>query len=171
MASSRAAVLSGVRTRMALAGVLAVLAAALLAGTIVLGMKAASASREATWRDEALAAGRQTALNMMTLDYRTVNDDMKRVLSSTTGAAKDQYASNADTFVAEITKTQATSQAQVLSAGLTGGDGDSAEVIVAVSAVVTNPQVPQGTPRYMRFVFDVTNVDGKWLVSKFGVAQ
>lgn len=155
---------------MAAAAVLVLLVAALLASTIVLGLRALGASEAAQDRDGAINAARQTALNMMTLDYKTINEDMQRVLSGTTGVFKDQYASNSATFVEEITKTQANSQAEVLSAGLTGGDEDSAEVIVAVSALVTSPAVPEGAPRYMRFVLEVTKTDGKWLVSKFGMA-
>lgn len=155
---------------MVAATVLALLAAALLAATIVLGLRTMEAADAARDRDGAINAARQTALNMMTLDYKTINEDMQRVLAGTTGVFKDQYASNSATFIEEVTKTQATSQAEILSAGLTGGDADSAEVIVAVSALVTSPAVPEGNPRYMRFVLDVTKVDGKWLVSKFGVA-
>ncbi|WP_148086300.1 hypothetical protein [Actinocorallia herbida] len=155
---------------MAAAVVLALLTAALLASTIVLGLDKMAAAEADRDRDGAVNAARQTALNMMTLDYKTISDDIQRVLAGTTGTFKDQYATNSKTFIEEVTKTQATSEAEILSAGLTGGDADSAEVIVAVSALVTSPSVPEGTPRYMRFVLDVTKVDGKWLVSKFGVA-
>ncbi|GAB2815501.1 hypothetical protein GCM10022221_11760 [Actinocorallia aurea] len=155
---------------MGAAVVLALLAAVLLASTVVLGKQAMDAAEAERDRDGAVNAARQTALNMMTLDYKTINDDIQRVLAGTTGTFKDQYAENSQTFIDEVTKTQAKSEAEVLSAGLTGGDADSAEVIVAVSALVTSPSVPEGTPRYMRFVLDVAKVDGKWLVSKFGVA-
>lgn len=152
--------------------VLAVIALGLLAGGIYPPVaKKVSASSETGRRDAILQAARQVGLNLMSMDYKTIKEDTQRVLSGSTGTFKDQYAAQTQTFVDEITKNQATSQAQVLGAGITDYDEDSAEVIVAVSAVVTSPAVPNGTPRNMRFLIEMSKVDGKWLASKFGVIQ
>ncbi|WP_157963592.1 hypothetical protein [Actinocorallia populi] len=152
--------------------VLAVVALGLLGGGIyppvAKGIASASAADD---RDAILQAARQVGLNLMSMDHKTIEQDTQRVLSGSTGTFKDQYAAQTKTFIEEITKNQATSQAQVLGAGVTDYDDDSAEVIVAVSAVVTSPSVPNGTPRNMRFLIEMSKVDGKWLASKFGVIQ
>lgn len=152
--------------------VLAVIALGLLGGGIYPpAAKRVSAASEADARGEILQAARQVGLNLMSMDYKTIEQDTQRVLDGSTGTFRDQYAAQTKTFIEEITKNQATSQAQVLGAGITDYDDDSAEVIVAVSAVVTSPSVPNGTPRNMRFLIEMSKVDGKWLASKFGVVQ
>lgn len=152
--------------------VLTVVALGLLGGGVYPPVaKRIAAASEADTRDEILQAARQVGLNLMSMDHRTIEKDTQRVLSGSTGTFKDQYAAQTKTFIDEITKNQATSQAQVLGAGVTDYDEDSAEVIVAVSAVVTSPAVPTGAPRNMRFLIEMSRVDGKWLASKFGVIQ
>ncbi len=162
----------GGRWRTVTVAVLTAASLGLLGGGIIPPVAAkVSAAGEADRRDEILQAARQVGLNLMSMDYRTVEKDTQRVLSGSTGTFKDQYAAQTKTFIDEITKNQATSQAQVLGAGITDYDEDSAEVIVAVSSVVTSPSVPNGTPRNMRFLIEMSKVHGKWLASKFGVIQ
>lgn len=152
--------------------VLAVVALGLLGGGIYPpAAERIAAASAADDRDAILQAARQVGLNLMSMDHKTIEKDTQRVLSGSTGTFKDQYAAQTKTFIEEITKNQASSQAQVLSAGVTDYDDDSAEVIVAVSAVVTSPSVPNGTPRNMRFLIEMSKIDGKWLASKFGVIQ
>lgn len=159
------------RWRWIVLGVLVALVAALLVVGVPLVGKKWAASGEAEQRDAVLASARQVSLNMVSMSYKSVNDDIARVLSGSTGSFKDEFAGYAQTMKDQVTKNQGTSQGEVLSAGVTSMDDDSAEAIVAVSSTVTSPAVPTGTPRNMRFRFDLVKVKGKWLVSKFGLVQ
>jgi Mce-associated membrane protein len=120
-------------------------------------------------RAAAEQAARQTAVNLASIDYRTVKQGIDRVLSGMTGDVKSQWATQSRTIADTATKTQSMSTVQSVRAGVVSMDGDSAEVIVAVSAVTTSPKVRQGAPRYYRFTMDLTRVDGRWLVSKLGL--
>ena len=54
----------------------------------------------------------------------------------------------------------------VLRAGLVSGDSDSAVVLVAVDATVSNVKAPQGRPAHYRIKVDLAKEEGRWLVSK-----
>ncbi|GAA3223535.1 hypothetical protein [Actinocorallia longicatena] len=150
-----------------------VLVVAVLVGAALLIAPASKiwSSSDQDRRDEALGAARQVALNMVTMNYDTVNADVQRVLSGATGSFKDQWAGQTKTLGEELTKNQSKSQGSVLSAGVVSIDDDSAEVIVAVTSVVTNPEVPSGAARNLRFRMSLVKEHGKWLVSDFAMVR
>jgi Mce-associated membrane protein len=153
------------------------LAAAVLAIVVIVLAVTASWLGVSVWRERAAAdhaagaeqAARQTAVNMVSIDYRNVRQGVDRVISGMTGDIKDQWATQAKTIVDTATKNQATSTVQAVRAGVVSADGDSAEVIVAVTAVTSSPKVKQAAPRYYRFSMDLERVDGRWLVSRLGL--
>ncbi|GAB3277423.1 hypothetical protein GCM10027589_03240 [Actinocorallia lasiicapitis] len=147
--------------------------ALLVAGALLVppAQKAWSASSDMDRRNEALTAARQVALNMVTMNYDTVDADVQRVLSGATGGFKDQWGGETKNLADQLTKNQSKSSGSVLSAGVVSLDEDSAEVIVAVTSVVTTPQVPNGAARNMRFRMSLVKEHGKWLVSDFAMVQ
>jgi Mce-associated membrane protein len=115
-------------------------------------------------------AARQEAVNLVSVDYRSAQRDVDRVVSGTTGAARDQWAQLSKQFVDQIAAAQATSIVQSdPKVGIVAMDDDSAEVIVSVSSMVSSPKVRQGTPRNFRFSMNLSRVGGRWLVSKLGM--
>jgi Mce-associated membrane protein len=120
-------------------------------------------------RTAALRAARQTAVNLSSLDHKQVQPSIDRVLSGLTGTAKDNWASQSKTLAETLTKARSVSTAQSVRAGVVSIDGDSAEVIVAVTALTTMPKVPQGSPRDFRYRMALTHNDGRWLVSDLGL--
>jgi Mce-associated membrane protein len=151
------------------AGVLGVVVLALAVTASVLGTRVWQAQDRLDDQAAAEQAARQTAVNLASIDYRTVKQGIDRVLSGMTGEVKSQWATQSKTIADTATKTQSMSTVQDVRAGLVSMDGDSAEAIVAVTAVTTSPKVRQGAPRYYRFTMDLTRVDGRWLVSKLGL--
>ncbi|WP_329518537.1 hypothetical protein [Spirillospora sp. NBC_01491] len=149
--------------------VLGVLAVALAAAVGVVGLRYRPAHDENERRAAATQAARQTGVNLASIDYRSVQQGIDRVVGGMTGDIKNQWSTQAKIIADTATKTKATSQVQQVRAGVVSLDEDSAEVIVAISATTTSPQVPQGTPRNWRFAMGLTRVDGRWLVSKMGI--
>jgi Mce-associated membrane protein len=135
----------------------------------MLGVSVWRAKDRADQQARAEQSARQTAVNLASIDYRTVQQGIDRVLSGMTGEVKNQWATQAKTIADTATKNQATSSVQSVRAGVVSMDGDSAEVIVAVTAVTTSPKVKQGAPRYYRFSMDLTRSGDRWLVSKLGL--
>ncbi|HZB31204.1 MAG TPA: hypothetical protein VE465_13655 [Streptosporangiaceae bacterium] len=153
-----------------IAAVLAVLVTGLAVWAAILSLdvraKESKAERQAAIRQ----AARQGAVNLVSIDYRNAQQDVDRVLSGTTGEARDQWAQLSKQFVDQIVRAQATSIVQSdPKVGIVAMDDDSAEVIVSVSSVVSSPKVRQGAPRNFRFSMNLAHTDGRWLVSKLGL--
>jgi Mce-associated membrane protein len=152
------------------AAVLAVLVVGLAVWATLLGLDVRDKESKADRQDAVRQAARQEAVNLVSIDYRNAQQDVDRVLSGTTGAAKDQWAQLSKQFVDQVGKSQATSIVQSdPKVGIVAMDDDSAEVIVSVSSVVSSPKVRQGTPRNFRFSMNLALTDGRWLVSKLGL--
>ena len=162
------ALLSGRAGRIGVA-VLAAVVIGLGATASWLGVSVWHAGDAADQRAAAEQAARQTAINLVSIDYRNVQQGIQRVLSGMTGDIKDEWATQSKTIADTATKNQSTSSVQSVRAGLVSIDGDSAEVIVAVTAVTSSPKVKQGAPRYYRFTMDLTRTGDRWLVSKLGL--
>jgi Mce-associated membrane protein len=152
------------------AAALAALVAGLAVWATILGLDVRAREGKADRQDAIRQAARQEAVNLVTIDYRNAQQDVDRVLSGTTGEARDQWAQLSKQFVDQIAKAQATSTVQSdPKVGIMAMDDDSAEVIVSVSSVVSSPKVQQGTPRNFRFSMNLARTDGRWLVSKLGL--
>jgi Mce-associated membrane protein len=152
------------------AAVLALVIAGLAVWATVLGLDVRARQDRAEQQDAVRQAARQQAVNLVSIDYRNAQQDVDRVLSGTTGAARDQWAQLSKQFVDQVAKAQATSIVQSdPKVGIVAMDDDSAEVIVSVSSVVSSPKVRQGTPRNFRFSMNLDRTDGRWLVSKLGL--
>ncbi|WP_157995884.1 hypothetical protein [Thermomonospora amylolytica] len=146
-------------------GLLAVVVVALAVAVAVLGSSVWRAEAREDQRAAAMQSARQTAVNLATIDHRNLPKSLERVASGLTGEAKDQWG----TMSADISKAaqqgKSTATVRDMRAGVVSMDEDSAEVIVAVTSVVTSAEVPNGQQRYFRWRFDLTRTDGRWLVS------
>jgi Mce-associated membrane protein len=133
----------------------------------------------ATWRwyeqrevdrglQAALAAGKQAAINFVSIGASTVDRDMQRILDAATGDFKDEYERNRTTFRDQVAQTKAESTGTVLRAGLLSGDSDSAVVLVALDATIKNANAPDGRLSHYRMQLDMAKDarTGRWLVSR-----
>jgi len=134
------------------------LAAAVVIGAIaVLGVLAgwfgyqALEEHELNKRDALfLEAGRQAALNLTTIDYAEADADIKRVLDSATGDFKDEFQRNSIGFADVMRKAQAKTTGTVTAAGNEFVNGDTAQILVAMSVNTTTAGVPEEQPRLWR---------------------
>ncbi|MDH2427090.1 hypothetical protein [Sphaerisporangium sp. TRM90804] len=120
-------------------------------------------------RRAAVEAAERYALNLMAVDYRTVDRDVRRVLDASTGQARQEYARDADRLKEATRVNKAVQTGVVRAAGLVSMDGSGAfaRVLVVADSVVrwdeaeTAPQ-----DRFYRWSMDVTKLRGAWWVSK-----
>jgi Mce-associated membrane protein len=153
------------RTRTVLLVVLAVVsvAAVVLAATTTSRL-AASTDRDQR-RTAVLGAARQQAVNFTTLDYQHLDRDLRRVLRGSTGDFRSQFRSGTKDLSALVTENKATSQGEVLEAGIVSDDTDSARVLVVADSTVTNSADPKPQKRHYRMQLDLVREGSRWLVS------
>lgn len=148
------------------------LTAALVATTVAVG-----ATRGREWWDarqvaqanaEALATGRQLAVNFATMDYRHVDRDAARVRDGATGEFRTSYAASFDQLKKVIVENRTVSRVERAEAGLVSGDRDSAVVIVGVVAPTTNKALPKGERKTYRIKLTLARSGDAWKVSDLG---
>ena len=147
----------------ALSGVLAVLVAT--------GVWIAAQAREEQGRagdkQAALVAAGTHAKNLVSLDYRTADADVRRILDTSTGAAKAAYEANAGKLKSTTVANKVVQQGVLRATGLVSMTGTTANVLVVADVEIRwdgSKSPPQ--ERYYRWSMDVTKVGGVWLVSK-----
>jgi Mce-associated membrane protein len=115
-------------------------------------------------RENALTAARQQALNLVSLDARTVDRDYDRMLAGTTDPLRSDLQQNRSAAKDALTKSKGTSTGTVTDAGLVELGGDKASAVVIVDAVQTNTVTRTSVSHRFRFQLDLTNQGGTWLV-------
>lgn len=149
---------------LALAG-LAVAAAACVVLIAITVPRLAAADEHEARRTEVLQAARQHAVNFTTLDYRTLDRDLERVLRGATGQFRSEFEAGTTNLSELVTANKGVSEGEVLEAGIVSDDADSARVLVVADSTVTNTAGPAPRPRYYRMQMDLVLVRGRWLVS------
>ena len=152
-------------TRRLLGAVTALLLLAAVAVCATLGRAAWQAQRAADARATALAAGRQIAVNFVTMDAATFDADTKRVLAESTGAFQKEYASTLAQLKPVVTANKTVSTVERAEASLVSGDDDSARVIVGVVAPTTNASTPKAEKKTYRLRLDLVKVGDSWKAS------
>jgi hypothetical protein len=144
--------------------------AAALAGSLVVLLAVAAVS----WRlddDESSAdvvsVAREQAANIFRLDYREAEQGTDRVLEVATGAFKEEYAAQTDARAADAQERKLVVSARVPEDGAAIeflGD-ERAQVLLAIDVETTaNGKATPGG--HYRARFELTEVDGDWLVSE-----
>jgi Mce-associated membrane protein len=150
------------RVLWALAAVLAV-AAVVVAAT--LGRAAWQARQADESRAAALAAGRQIAVNFVTMRASSFDADTKRVLDEATGQFRTEYASTLAQLKPVVTANKTVSTVERAEASLVSSDDDSARVIVGVVAPTTNASTSTPEKKTYRLRLDLVRVGDAWKVN------
>lgn len=109
-------------------------------------------------RNEFIEAARQGALNLTTIDYATVEDDVQRILDSSIGALHEDFEQRSQPFIDVVKKVRSSSQGTVTAAGLESQEGDQAQVLVAVLVTTSTTAGPESQPRGWRMRIGVQKV-------------
>ena len=101
---------------------------------------------------EFAAAARQDVINLMSIDYTTADDSVKRVLDGSTGRFRANFADTADDFVKALKDEKIITKATVNHVAVESTTGDSAVVLVSATSHREGPQAPkdQQEPRLWR---------------------
>lgn len=149
--------------------VLSVLAVALLAAAVALGVTVLSHRNDRDAlddaRESALAAARQEIINLDSLNHATIDADLKRVIDGATGTFKDQFTRAQADLKSLIVQRKSVSSGTVLQAGVVRADTDTATVLVAVDRSVKDSTDPDGAVAHDRWRVDLEKHGGRWLVS------
>jgi len=138
---------------------------AAVAVTATLGRSAWQQQRDADNRSAALAAGRQIAVNFVTMSAATFDADTKRVLDESTGAFQKEYASTLAQLKPVVTANKTVSTVERAEAALVSADADSAKIIVGVVAPTSNASTPKPEKKTYRLRLDLVKVGDAWKVS------
>lgn len=155
-----------------------------LAGTALVGSVAGSVLAVQAWaahqvaveREAVLAAARQQAINLTTMDYRRVTQDVARIVDGATGALRQQFAGGGAQLAPILAEARSVSAGRVLETGLVSLDSErgTAEVLAVTDARVSNTQVSKAgqpaTVRHFRMSVRLSRQDGRWLVSDVAFA-
>ncbi|MFC8044832.1 hypothetical protein [Nocardia sp. NPDC057353] len=142
-----------------------VLLGALVAAAAAAGMVTAPTAAAWTEEDARLAAC-DFAREVSTYDHTALDDYFQRVRDRSTGAFAADFAE------AEPSLRQAMQQAQVRSwtewaeCGSTGGDPFRQTILITLSQVLTNIDIPEPKAQHVTITATVDNVGGRWLVSE-----
>lgn len=131
-----------------IAGVVLVVVLGGLAGW--LGYRAYESRQADDLRNLFLQAGRQGALNLTTISHERAEQDVQRVLDSSTGTFYDDFQARSQPFVEVVKQAQSQSEGAIAEAGVESSSDDEARVLVAVTVNTTNAGAPEQQPRAWR---------------------
>ena len=137
----------------ALSGMLIVVALVGLAS--YLGVRSYQMHQGNQQRNHLLEAGRQSAVNLTTIDWEHADADVQRILASATGSFYDDFAQRSQPFVDVVKQTQSKSVGTVTEAGFESFSGNEAQILVSVAVTTTNPGAPEQSPRNWRMRMSV----------------
>ena len=144
-------------------------------GVVLLAGKAAADSERNQNRAGALGAAARIARDILSYDYRTIDRDLARARSETTGAFAQQYAAAATDLRTEAVATHAIVQARVRDSGVVSADAGRVVVLVyadqvsvtrlKASAIPTTRLIPSAVQ------MTLTHAGGRWRVSALSAVQ
>jgi Mce-associated membrane protein len=139
-----------------------------LAATGFAAYKWQSAHRIAEARVAALAAARQFAVDFVSINAATVDQDLARVAVGATGDFGEEFQRGMPTVRTSVLDNRVSAAGTVLRAAVVSQDADSAVVLVAVDATIKNVKAPDGRTSHYRIQLDLVRPEGgdRWLVSR-----
>jgi Mce-associated membrane protein len=96
---------------------------------------------------EAVAAARAYVPDLLSYDYRTIDDDLARAAGHATGPLASHYRQLAATLVPRAREEQKVQQAVVAAAGVESATPDAVRVLVFVNMTTTRAQSGKDLPR------------------------
>ncbi|MEV0826256.1 hypothetical protein [Nonomuraea rubra] len=147
----------------ALSGVLAVL----VGGGVWIAAQAREEQGRAGDKRAALQAAGQHAKNLVSLDYKSVDTDMRRILDSSTGTARAQYEASSAKLRSTTVENKVVQHGVLRATGLVSITATTARVLVVADVEIRwdgSDSPPQ--ERFYRWQMDLTKAGGVWLASK-----
>lgn len=150
----------GTRRRTGRGGVSASLAVVVvLSGLLVwLGFQAYQSHRTDLRHSLFILTARHAALNLTTINYTEAEADVQRIVDSATGAFRGDFKKRSQPFIDVVKQSQSKSQGSVTETALESEQGDSGQVLVAVTVNTSVAGVAEEQPRAWRMRITVQKV-------------
>jgi len=124
------------------------------------------AQQRAVRQAEFSAAARQGVINLMSLDFTKGDQDIQRLIDSTTGSFRDDFQKSKNDFLNVMKDSKVVSQAEVKATGVQTMSDDSALVLVSAASQVSNSASAKQSPRAWRLAVTITRDGGQLKMSK-----
>jgi Mce-associated membrane protein len=134
--------------------------AALITLSVLMVNEHRKAVNEQQLNAEYSAAGRQSVVTLMSLDFNTAEDAVKRIIENTTGQFKTDFENQAADFVKVAQDSKVITDVTVTSTAVESMTPNSAVVLVAATSRVTNASGAKQEPRAWRLSVTLERVDG-----------
>jgi Mce-associated membrane protein len=115
---------------------------------------------------EFVAAARQGVVTLMSLDFNHAEDDVKRIIDTTTGDFRKDFESQVPEFTKATKQSKVVTEATVNAAAVQSMTKDTATVLIAVTTRVSNVTSKQQEPRSWRLSVDVVRDGGQVKLAK-----
>jgi Mce-associated membrane protein len=161
--------------RRALTVGLVVLVAALGALAVQAGRSRNEAQAAADDRQGAMRMAAAHAVTLLSVNHRTIDDDIKRALATSTGPERERYAGSQGALRAATLKNKVVQTGVIRATALTsmGADRRTAQALVVADAVIRWEDGRKAAPeeRFFRWRMDLAKVSGLWLVARAEIVQ
>jgi Mce-associated membrane protein len=115
---------------------------------------------------EYAAAGRQSVVTLMSLDFNKAQDDVNRIIDNSTGSFRDDFKKQAPTFAKEAQDSKVISEVSVNFVAVQSMTNDSATVLVSATSRVSNAAGAKQEPRSWRLSVDLQREGGRIKMAK-----
>jgi Mce-associated membrane protein len=117
-------------------------------------------------RAEYAAAGRQSVVTLMSLDFNKAKDDVQRIIDNSTGEFRDDFKNEAEDFIKVAQDSKVITEVTVNATAVESMTDHSAVVLVSASSRVTNSAGAQQEPRSWRLSVNLQRDGGQIKMSK-----
>lgn len=106
-------------------------------------------------RAEFVAAARQMAVTLMSIDFNNPQDSVQRIVDNSVDPFLQEFEGSAEDFIKVAKDAKVITKATANAAAVESMTADSAVVLVAVSSTVTNADAAAEAPRHWRLNVDL----------------
>ncbi|MDT7612273.1 MAG: Mce-associated rane protein [Pseudonocardiales bacterium] len=129
------------------------------------------ASQLAAQRQGVVAAAQKVAGDLTSISSSNAQAQIQSLTNESTGGFRDQISTYAQALQAILQQSGAGSQGTVSAAGIERMDANTASVLVAVTATVSNTKLPNAQPVNYRLGVQLQREGDRWLASDVTFVQ
>ncbi len=129
--------------------------AALVTVSVLMFLHHRNAVADQRMNAEYTAAGRQSVVTLMSLDFNKAEEDVKRIIDNSTGQFKTDFQNQAKDFIKVAQDSKVITDVTVTAAAVESMDANKAVVLVAATSRVTNSAGAKQEPRAWRLSVDL----------------
>ncbi|MBY8859972.1 hypothetical protein K7711_26115 [Nocardia sp. CA2R105] len=147
-------------------GVLLLLLVVAVVCAAVFGWKLKARNDDEAAGQAAMAAAKDYAVALTSIDSAHIDTDFSTVLNGATGQFKDMYSQSATQLKPLLLQAKSVSKGNVVAASVQSASSDHAVVMLFVDAQITNVTNPDPRVDRNRILMTMDRVGGRWLASK-----